>query len=126
MWVAAGWARTVGEACLKPKREARLVPRLLFRNAMQTVVCASSTQLPGAKTFVRQMPARQVGKLCSTSKRSTASRVYGYVRYELAELILPSGIPDPPGTPKPVKLSLLEHGQVQPRMVLPPAPPPVG
>jgi hypothetical protein len=34
MWVAATWARTVGEVCLKPKREARLVPRLLFRNAM--------------------------------------------------------------------------------------------
>jgi hypothetical protein len=70
--------------------------------------------------------ARKVGKLCSTSKRSMASRLYCYVRYDLPELVLPSGIPDPPGTAKPVKLSLLEHGEVQPRMVLPPATPPRG
>ena len=113
MWVAAMWARTVGEVCLKPKREARLVPRLLLRKAMPIVGDRFAT-------VGSAMRARKLAELGSRSKRSTASRLYCWVRYDLLELVLPSGIPDPPGTPKPVKLSLLEHGEVQPLMTFPP------
>jgi hypothetical protein len=76
-------------------------------------VCWSSPACsPSSPLASLLLPRRLCTQSVRMAKRS-AARVYRYVRYELPELVFPSGFPDPPGTPKPVKLTLIQHGEVR-------------